>query len=146
MAEGKGQEHAKRALEIAAAGRHNLLMVGTPGSGKSMLAAGMPSILPLLSPAEALETSMIQSLAGLLREGGISRQGPFCDPHYTASKPAIVGGGRGAKPGQISLAHNGVLFLDELPKFSRSVLKTLRQPPETGEVIVARANAHVRYP
>ena len=146
LAEVKGQEHAKRALEIAAAGRHNLLMVGTPGSGKSMLAARMPSILPLLSPTEALETSMIQSLAGLLREGGISRQGPFCDPHHTASKPAIVGGGRGAKPGQISLAHNGVLFLDELPEFSRSVLETLRQPLETGEVMVARANAHVRYP
>ena len=142
----KGQERAKRALEIAAAGRHHLLMVGSPGSGKSMLAARMPGILPPLSPAEALETSMIHSLAGLLSEGGISRERPFCEPHHTASMPAIVGGGRGAKPGQISLAHNGVLFMDEFPEFPRPVLETLRQPIETGEVVVARANAHVRYP
>jgi magnesium chelatase family protein len=142
----KGQERAKRALEIAAAGRHHLLMVGAPGSGKSMLAARLPGILPPLSPAEALETSMIQSLAGLLTEGGISRARPFCEPHHTASMAAIVGGGRGAKPGQVSLAHNGVLFLDELPEFPRAVLETLRQPIETGEVVVARANAHVRYP
>lgn len=142
----KGQEKAKRALEIAAAGRHHLLMVGAPGSGKSMLAARLPGILPPLSPAEALETSMIRSLAGLLSDGGISRARPFCEPHHTASMAAIVGGGRGAKPGQVSLAHNGVLFLDELPEFSRAVLETLRQPIETGEVVVARANAHVRYP
>jgi len=142
----KGQERAKRALEIAAAGRHHLLMVGSPGSGKSMLAARMPGILPPLSPAEALETSMIHSLAGLLSEGGISRERPFCEPHHTASMPAIVGGGRGAKPGQISLAHNGVLFMDEFPEFPRPVLETLRQPIETGEVVVARANIHVRYP
>lgn len=146
LADVRGQERAKRALEIAAAGRHHLLMVGTPGSGKSMLAARLPGILPELSPAEALETSMIQSLAGTLRGGGISRTRPFCDPHHTASPAAIIGGGRGAKPGQISLAHNGVLFLDELPEFSRQVLDTLRQPLETGEVVVARANAHVRYP
>jgi len=142
----KGQERAKRALEIAAAGRHHLLMVGTPGSGKSMLAARLPGILPPLSAVEALETSMIHSLAGVLSEGGISRARPFCEPHHTASMAAIVGGGKGAKPGQISLAHNGVLFMDEFPEFSRAVLETLRQPIETGEVVVARANAHIRYP
>ncbi|RID90558.1 ATP-binding protein [Gemmobacter lutimaris] len=142
----KGQERAKRALEIAAAGRHHMIMVGTPGSGKSMLAARMPGILPPLSAAEALETSMIHSLAGLLGDGGISRERPFREPHHTASMAAIVGGGRGAKPGEISLAHNGVLFLDELPEFPRAVLETLRQPIETGDVVVARANAHIRYP
>ncbi|MEQ8342115.1 MAG: YifB family Mg chelatase-like AAA ATPase [Marinovum algicola] len=142
----RGQERAKRALEIAAAGRHHLLMVGTPGSGKSMLAARLPTILPDLSAAEALETSMIHSLAGLLDEGGISRARPFREPHHTASMAAIVGGGRGAKPGEISLAHNGVLFMDEFPEFPRMVLETLRQPIETGEVMVARANAHVKYP
>ena len=142
----KGQERAKRALEIAAAGRHHVLMVGSPGSGKSMLAARLPGILPPLTPAEALETSMIHSLAGLLNEGGISRQRPFREPHHTASMAAIVGGGRNANPGEISLAHNGVLFMDEFPEFPRPVLETLRQPIETGDVVVARANAHVRYP
>lgn len=146
MAEVKGQERAKRALEIAAAGRHHLLMTGPPGSGKSMLAARLPGLLPPLSAAEALETSMIHSLAGLLDNGGISRVRPFREPHHTASMAAIVGGGKGAKPGEISLAHNGVLFLDEFPEFPRQVLDTLRQPIETGEVVVARANAHVRYP
>ncbi|MBV1895329.1 MAG: YifB family Mg chelatase-like AAA ATPase, partial [Rhodobacteraceae bacterium] len=137
----KGQERAKRALEIAAAGRHHVMLVGSPGSGKSMLAARIPGILPLLTPAEALETSMIQSLCGLLDEGGISRARPFRDPHHTASQAAIIGGGRQAKPGEISLAHNGVLFMDEFPEFARGVLETLRQPVESGEVMVARANA-----
>lgn len=142
----KGQERAKRALEIAAAGRHHLLMIGPPRSGKSMLAARLPGLMPALSAAEALETSMIHSLAGLLKEGGIPRHAPYRDPHHTASMAAIVGGGRGARPGEVSLAHNGVLFLDELPEFSRQVLETLRQPIETGEIVVARANAHIRYP
>ena len=142
----KGQERAKRALEIAAAGRHHLMLVGTPGSGKSMLAARLPSILPPLTAAEALETSMIHSLAGLLDEGGISRSRPFREPHHTASMAAIIGGGRQAKPGEVSLAHNGVLFMDEFPEFPRMVLETLRQPIETGEVMIARANAHVKYP
>ena len=146
LADVKGQERAKRALEIAAAGRHHLMFVGSPGSGKSMLAARLPSILPPLSPQEALETSMIHSLSGLLDEGGISRTRPFREPHHTASMAAIIGGGRGAKPGEVSLAHNGVLFMDEFPEFPRTVLETLRQPIETGEVMVARANAHVRYP
>ncbi|SLN53218.1 Competence protein ComM [Aquimixticola soesokkakensis] len=146
MADVKGQERAKRALEIAAAGRHHTFLVGTPGSGKSMLAARLPSILPQMSAQEALETSMIHSVAGTLLEGGISRVRPYCDPHHTASMAALTGGGKGAKPGQISLAHNGVLFMDEFPEFNRTVLETLRQPIETGSVVIARANAHVRYP
>ena len=146
LREVKGQERAKRALEIAAAGRHHLMMVGPPGAGKSMLAARLPGLMPPLTPTEALETSMIHSLAGLLKDGGIPRHAPYRDPHHTASMAALVGGGRGAKPGEISLAHNGVLFMDEFPEFSRQVLDTLRQPIETGEITVARANAHIRYP
>lgn len=146
LAEVRGQERAKRAIEIAAAGRHHLLMVGAPGSGKSMIAERVPGILPALSAEEALETSMIHSLSGLIEEGGLSRDRPYRDPHHTASRAAIVGGGKGAQPGEISLAHNGILFLDELPEFGRDVLESLRQPIETGDVVVARANAHVRYP
>jgi len=142
----KGQERAKRALEIAGARRHHMLMVGPPGSGKSMLAAHLPGLLPPLSQGEALETSMIHSLVGLLDEGRISRERLFREPHTTASMAAIIGGGRSAKPGEISLAHNGVLFMDEFPEFPRHVLETLRQPIETGEVMVARANTHVKYP
>ncbi|MCI5046444.1 MAG: YifB family Mg chelatase-like AAA ATPase [Aquisalinus sp.] len=142
----KGQESAKRALEIAAAGGHNLLMCGPPGSGKSMLAARLPGLLPPLSPAEMLEISMIQSLAGLIEEGKISRARPFRAPHHSASMAAMVGGGIRVRPGEASLAHHGILFLDELPEFSAPVLDSLRQPLETGDVIIARANAHVRYP
>lgn len=142
----KGQESAKKALEIAAAGRHNLLMIGPPGSGKSMLAQRLTSILPPLTPEEALETSMIHSIAGELKDGKISFERPFRDPHHSASTPALVGGGRKARPGEISLAHNGVLFLDELPEFSRATLEALRQPLENGCVTISRVNAHTVYP
>ena len=146
LAELRGQYRARRALEIAAAGRHHLLMIGPPGAGKSMLAACLPGILPPLGPAEALETAMIQSLAGMLGKGRITRAAPFRDPHHTASMAAMTGGGKGARPGEASLAHNGVLFMDELPEFGRAVLDTLRQPIETGTVTVARAASHARYP
>jgi magnesium chelatase family protein len=142
----KGQETAKRALEIAAAGGHNLLMIGPPGAGKSMLAARLPDLLPPLTAEEALEVSMIQSLAGEIRNGRISRRRPFRSPHHSASMPALIGGGMKAKPGEVSLAHLGVLFLDELPEFSRTALDSLRQPLETGKAVVARVNAHVSYP
>lgn len=142
----KGQESAKRALEIAACGGHNLLMIGPPGSGKSMLASCLPGILPPLSPAEALDVSMIHSLAGTLPEGGLMKTRPFRDPHHSASLPALIGGGHKVRPGEISLAHHGVLFLDELPEFARSTLEAMRQPLETGETLVARANMHVKYP
>jgi magnesium chelatase family protein len=142
----KGQETAKRALEITAAGGHNLLMIGPPGSGKSMLASCLPSLLPLLSPKEALETSIIHSLAGSLPEGGLLRHRPYRDPHHSASQPALIGGGHRAKPGEISLAHHGILFLDELPEFQKATLESLRQPLETGETLVARVNYHVTYP
>ncbi|MBF0095032.1 MAG: YifB family Mg chelatase-like AAA ATPase [Alphaproteobacteria bacterium] len=142
----KGQETAKRALEVAAAGGHNLLMIGPPGSGKSMLAARLPGILPPLTAQEALEVSMIHSVAGELPGGGLIQRRPFRDPHHSASVPALVGGGMRARPGEVSLAHNGVLFLDELPEFQRNALEALRQPLESGRVTVARANTHVAYP
>jgi magnesium chelatase family protein len=146
MADLKGQETARRALEIAAAGRHNLLMIGPPGAGKSMLAARLPGLLPALDAREALEVTMLHSVAGQLSAGGLIQQRPFREPHHSASMAALVGGGARAKPGEISLAHNGVLFLDELAEFSRPVLDALRQPLETGQVVVARANRHVTYP
>ncbi|HSZ75668.1 MAG TPA: YifB family Mg chelatase-like AAA ATPase [Rhizomicrobium sp.] len=142
----KGQETAKRALEIAAAGGHNMLMIGPPGAGKSMLAMRLPGLLPPLDAREALEISMVQSLAGELPDGAISRRRPFRSPHHSASMAALVGGGLRVKPGEVSLAHLGILFLDELPEFQRGVLDSLRQPIESGEAVVARANAHVRYP
>jgi len=146
LREVKGQENAKRALEVAAAGGHNLLFIGPPGSGKSMMAARLPGLLPPLSPAELLETSMVHSVAGLIAKGELTRARPFRAPHHSATMAALTGGGQRIKPGEVSLAHNGVLFLDELPEFSAQALDSLRQPLETGEVIVARANAHVRYP
>ena len=142
----KGQEGAKRVLEIAAAGGHNLLFCGPPGSGKSMLAQRLPGLLPPLSARELLEVSQIQSVSGLLERGRLSRARPYRAPHHSASMAALVGGGVKAKPGEVSLAHHGVLFLDELPEFSATVLDSLRQPLEAGEAVVARANRHVRYP
>ncbi len=142
----RGQETPKRALEIAAAGGHNLLMSGPPGAGKSMMAAALPGILPDLTPAEALEVAMIASLAGPLEGGRIPRSRPFRSPHHGASMAALVGGGPRARPGEVSLAHLGVLFLDELPEFQSNVLDALRQPLERGEVEVARAQVHATYP
>ncbi|BAT61781.1 competence protein ComM [Variibacter gotjawalensis] len=146
LADIKGQENAKRALEVAAAGGHNMLMVGPPGSGKSMLAARLPSILPKLTPAELLEVSMIQSVAGALTSGGLTNSRPFRAPHHSASMAALTGGGLRARPGEISLAHNGVLFLDELPEFQPQVLDAMRQPLESGNVAIARANHRITYP
>jgi magnesium chelatase family protein len=142
----KGQESAKRALEIAAAGGHNLLMIGPPGAGKSLMAACLPGILPELTATEALEVSMVASVAGTLADGRLARARPFRSPHHSASMAALVGGGLKVRPGEVSLAHLGVLFLDELPEFQRAVLDSLRQPLETGTVSVARANAHVTFP
>ena len=151
MADVRGQETAKRALEIAAAGHHHLLMIGPPGAGKSMLASRLPGLLAPLRPDQALEVTMIHSMAGLTSNGQdddtrLILNRPYRDPHHSASMPALVGGGARAKPGEISLAHHGILFLDELPEFNRTALDSLRQPLETGEVIIARANHHIRYP
>ncbi len=142
----KGQEMGKRALEVAAAGGHHLLMVGPPGAGKSMLAQRLPSILPAMDSREMLDVSMVASLAGELSNGQLSQRRPFRAPHHSASMPALVGGGLRAKPGEMALAHHGVLFLDELPEFQARVLESLRQPMETGETVVARVNYHVTYP
>lgn len=146
LADIKGQENAKRALEVAAAGGHNLLMVGPPGSGKSMLAQRLPSILPPLTPRELLDVSMIHSIAGQLAGGQLSDRRPFRAPHHSASMAAMVGGGLRARPGEVSLAHHGVLFLDELPEFAPQVLDSLRQPLETGDCLIARVNHRVSYP
>ena len=142
----KGQESAKRVLEIAAAGGHNLLMNGPPGAGKSMLASRLPSILPALDPRELLEVSMVLSVAGHLADGELTDRRPFRAPHHSASMAALVGGGLQARPGEISLAHHGVLFLDELPEFQAQALDALRQPMETGEVLISRANHRTVYP
>lgn len=146
MADIRGQESARRVLEITAAGGHNLLMNGPPGAGKSMLATRLPSILPPLLPKELLEVSMIHSVAGTLAGGSLTDRRPFRAPHHSASMPALVGGGLRAKPGEASLAHHGILFLDELPEFQPQVLDSLRQPLESGEIIIARANHRIAYP
>jgi len=146
LADIKGQETARRALEIAAAGSHNMLMVGPPGSGKSMLASRLPGILPDMSTSEMLDSSMVRSVAGNLPDGGLSTTRPFRSPHHNCSMAAMIGGGSKARPGEVSLAHQGVLFLDELPEFPAQVLDSLRQPLETRSVEIARVQSHVTYP
>ncbi|KZK89213.1 Competence protein ComM [Pseudovibrio sp. Ad5] len=146
LADIRGQETAKRALEIAAAGSHNLMMVGPPGSGKTLLASRLPALLPPLSARELLEVSMIASISGELEDGALSNQRPFRAPHHSASMASLVGGGIKARPGEVSMAHNGVLFLDELPEFDSSVLDSLRQPIENGVATIVRANYRVSYP
>ncbi len=146
LADVRGMETAKRAIEISAAGGHSLMLIGPPGAGKSMLAARLPGLLPDLSAAEALEVSAIHSVAGLLHDGKLVMRPPFREPHHSASQAAIIGGGPRAKPGEVSLAHRGVLFLDEMPELPRQSLEALRAPIETGRTTVARAAAHVTYP
>jgi magnesium chelatase family protein len=146
LADVRGMETARRALEIAAAGGHNLLLIGPPGAGKSMLAARLPGLLPDLEPQAALEVSMIHSVAGMLDGGRLVMRPPFREPHHSASQAALTGGGQRARPGEVSLAHRGVLFLDELPEFPKPALEALRQPMESGRTTVARAAAHITYP
>ena len=146
MVDIKGQEHAKRAIEIAASGGHNVLMRGPPGAGKSMLASRLWTLLPPLTPRESLDVSMIHSLAGTLPNGSILYQRPYRAPHHSASLAALIGGDTKARPGEVSLTHRGVLFLDELPEFSRASLEALRQPLENGEVLISRAQARFTYP
>ena len=146
MADVFGQNLAKRALEIAASGSHNVLMIGPPGSGKSMLAERMVTILPELSPEEALETTCVYSVSGMLPEKGLIYIPPFRAPHNSSSLISIVGGGTDAKPGEISLAHNGILFMDEFPEFPRTIIESLRQPLETHNITISRAKEHITYP
>ena len=146
LAEVHGQAAAKRALEIAAAGGHAMLMIGPPGSGKTMLASRLPTIMPEMTPSEILETSIIYSIAGKLNNQNLVANRPFRSIHHTASAVALAGGGSDAKPGEISLAHNGVLFLDELPEFNRATLEILRQPMESGKIVVSRAKKNATYP